>query len=301
MNATNRSNRWCNPWLRQATVLAAVCAALLWCMPAAKAADQPCPYNAAARSFVGSPLEQASCLMRPVREWNHVDEPPVWLPRPIVELIGKPVNLPVSKFRAYLAALGLTDSQVGGPLSDPLVATATRVTARYFVIHDTSTCVGTFWPKDLDTVSSSFNRRIFDADLGRANTFVSRVGVVRGNGFGVRRTGTKFTNALHPDTNGLFLHVELYQPRMKRRPCEEKGGAEYAPVPGFTDQQYSQLALLYIAASMRKGEWLIPAFHAVIDLGIANGHDDPQNFSLDSWNNWLLRHLAGMHQVNAAK
>jgi len=51
-------------------------------------------------------------------------------------------------------------------------------------------------------------------------------------------------------------------------------------VPGFTDAQYAQAALLYAAASARRGDWLIPAFHAALDEGIAGAHDDPQHFDI---------------------
>ena len=51
-------------------------------------------------------------------------------------------------------------------------------------------------------------------------------------------------------------------------------------MPGFTLQQYDKLALLYAMASARAGSWLIPAYHAAWDEGIADGHDDPQNFDL---------------------
>ena len=53
-----------------------------------------------------------------------------------------------------------------------------------------------------------------------------------------------------------------------------------APTPGFSDKQYERLALLYICASVRRGSWLIPAFHAAVDAGIKDAHDDPQNFEL---------------------
>ena len=52
---------------------------------------------------------------------------------------------------------------------------------------------------------------------------------------------------------------------------------------------FRSLALLYIAASVRKGSWLIPAFHAVLDTGYPNGHDDPQDFSLATWSDAVAR------------
>lgn len=52
-----------------------------------------------------------------------------------------------------------------------------------------------------------------------------------------------------------------------------------------------RLALTYIAASVRRGEWLVPAFHAVVDEGLANGHDDPQNFDVADWSQHLCGYL----------
>jgi hypothetical protein len=80
---------------------------------------------------------------------------------------------------------------------------------------------------------------------------------------------------------GLFLHVEFIQPR--------RGGHGHgrndtvAPNPGLTAAQYDRLALVYTLASVRAGQWLIPAFHAVLDADIRGGHDDPQNFDLESF------------------
>jgi len=56
-----------------------------------------------------------------------------------------------------------------------------------------------------------------------------------------------------------------------------------APTPGFTAAQLDRLALTYVAASVRRGQWMIPAFHAAIDVGLPNAHDDPQNFDLKLW------------------
>jgi hypothetical protein len=55
------------------------------------------------------------------------------------------------------------------------------------------------------------------------------------------------------------------------------------PDAGLNSAQYDRLALIYTLASIRAGQWLIPAFHAVIDGDIRGGHDDPQNFDLDSF------------------
>jgi hypothetical protein len=84
------------------------------------------------------------------------------------------------------------------------------------------------------------------------------------------------------DAKGLQIHIELVQPR-KTSPNFPQGNDAISPEPGFTDKQYERLALLYICASMRRGTWLIPAYHSAIDAGIKDAHDDPQNFDLDKF------------------
>jgi hypothetical protein len=81
------------------------------------------------------------------------------------------------------------------------------------------------------------------------------------------------------DLKGLFLHVELIQPR-RSQPGRGRRNDALAPTPGFSDVQYDRLALVYTIASVRAGRWLIPAFHIAIDSGIRGGHDDPQNFEV---------------------
>src|SRR5262249_30714024 len=55
-----------------------------------------------------------------------------------------------------------------------------------------------------------------------------------------------------------------------------------SPDPGFTSAQYAKLALQYIIASVRRGNWMVPAFHCVLDLHVGT-HDDPQHFDLAAW------------------
>ncbi len=63
---------------------------------------------------------------------------------------------------------------------------------------------------------------------------------------------------------GRFVHIELVQPR-RHSPGSKSLGDTLAPKPGFSKAQYRQLAALYVYASARAGEWLIPAFHATVD------------------------------------
>jgi hypothetical protein len=81
---------------------------------------------------------------------------------------------------------------------------------------------------------------------------------------------------------GLFVHTEMVQPRRRDAQAGLKNDA-IAPQPGFPDAQLDRLALLYVAASFEHGTWMIPAFHATVDAGIPNAHDDPQNFDLQRW------------------
>jgi hypothetical protein len=48
--------------------------------------------------------------------------------------------------------------------------------------------------------------------------------------------------------------------------------------------------LLYVVASIRRGRWLIPAFHAVLDGYFAQGHDDPQKFDMRAFSRAVKRH-----------
>lgn len=80
----------------------------------------------------------------------------------------------------------------------------------------------------------------------------------------------------------MQIHIELIQPR-RRDPNGPPKNDLIAPVPGFTDKQYERLALLYVCASVRRGTWMIPAYHSAIDAGIKGAHDDPQNFLLEKF------------------
>jgi len=76
----------------------------------------------------------------------------------------------------------------------------------------------------------------------------------------------------------LLLEVHI-QPR-RRDPAGGPKNDAIAPTPGFSEPQYTRLALLYVVASVRAGTWLIPAMHAALDEGLNDAHDDPQNFDL---------------------
>ncbi len=121
-----------------------------------------------------------------------------------------------------------------------------------------------------------------------AHVFVNRLGEsVTINDFSqtvVKGWGTKLArNVLKAAAKGLQLHIELIQPRRRDSNNPNPENDLIAPLPGFTEKQYEKLALLYIASSVRRGSWLIPAYHSAIDAGIKDAHDDPQNFELQKF------------------
>jgi hypothetical protein len=260
------------------------------------AQDAPCRRVVSpSLAFAGTPREQAKCLLRPILQGGHPGAPLKKLPPPLEKTIGERVLIEKAALRRYLAAHTIQERDLGGSLDEPLspatLPDGSGTVARYFVIHDVST------PNYLD---KSFPANINDAtwewnDLAKhwANTkvahiFVNRLGdSVTAVGFAsplpAKRFGTKFArDNLQERAKGLQIHVELVQPR-RSDPAGKTGNDAIAPLPGFTEVQMDRLALLYVAASVRRGEWLVPAFHAAVDAGIPDAHDDPQNFDLEMW------------------
>ncbi|MGB8509067.1 MAG: hypothetical protein WCD76_11840, partial [Pyrinomonadaceae bacterium] len=232
-----------------------------WSQPARAQEARPC-------SFSGPPLEQAKCLLRPVAKSGIVGAARPTLPDPLERLIGQRTTITKTSLKAFLTAHGINESEIGGALSGPVSQTNAHVPARYFIIHDTSDPVpvgATFPPTGMDTPAWSGN------NLGRflpprkanpvAHVFINRLGQsATGHDFSVPFRSTQF-ELRSVSRRGLFLGVESIQPRH----LDAHGSDAVSPDPGFTDAQLDRLALVYVAASVRRGEWLIPGFHAVID------------------------------------
>lgn len=248
----------------------------------------PCSFDPQSLSFAGTPVEQAACLIRPVLQQGHLGPPRNPLPTALAGRVAGVVPVPP---RAALVAL-INDAGLGPRLAADVIGEVSHARdggdgappARYFVIHDTSGPRFGSFPADLDVNVRINNLERFNCADGSeiAHAFVNRQGAVLvGHDFGVPWRATKFERALGFGTSlkGLFLHVELIQPRSRSR----HGHDVRAPTPGFSDPQYQRLALLYTIASVRAGSWLIPAFHAVIDGDVRGGHDDPQNFEVDAF------------------
>jgi hypothetical protein len=270
----------------------------------AHARNRACDWDQATFSFVGTPLEQALCLLRTVSIGAEVDDAPARLPESLAASIGRPVAIDRSSFREWLRNQGIDESAIGGALDAPLSSTEAEAEAeadpsrraRYFVIHDTSNIVcerGDF-PANADAPDAPWNRPEAWRDHPQAHLFITRDGASyapQGRTFATPWRAVKFEMRLGVPSRGLFLHIENVQLRRPQvaddaPPQKTDGGCvndRIAQSPGFTQPQLRRLAIVYAAASVRAGEWMIPAYHAVLDAGFPGGHDDPQNFDLRAW------------------
>ena len=246
----------------------------------------PCGFDVATLAFAGDALAQARCLLRPVSKGGLLDQQPADLPPSLAALIGQPVGDLEPRLRRHLLLDHVDETAVGGSLDAPLSRARdddpAAPLARYFVLHDTSVpWLGDApaFPADDDPALNDLKR--FAGPDAVAHVFVDRLGqTLTGHDFGVPWRATQLENRrVGLAARGLFLHVELAQPR-RRDPSGNARNDLIAPTPGFTDAQYAQMALLYAAASARRGDWMIPAFHAAIDEGIVGAHDDPQHFEM---------------------
>ena len=246
----------------------------------------PCGFDVETLQFDGDALTQARCLLRPVAAGGSVSPQPAVLPDSLAALIGQPVGDLKPQLRRYLAQQRLGDASVGGSLDAPLSHARdddpAAPVARYFVLHDTSVPwlgdAPAFPPDDAPALNDLAR---FAGPDAVAHMFVNRDGqTLLGHDFRTPWRATQLeVRRIGVAARGLFLHTEFAQPR-RRDPAGPARNDRVAPTPGFTDAQYAQMALLYAAASARRGDWLIPAFHAALDEGIAGAHDDPQHFEI---------------------
>lgn len=199
--------------------------------------------------------------------------------------VGQTCAITRDQMRAYLDRVHVNDWEVGGNLDMPVSSTANGVFAKYMVIHDTSfPRYGSEFPSNINDDSWEWNK---------LNRWVANVTHVYVNRAGDSKTMTPFHEGMtatklerfvmgNGASKGLYLHIELIQPRKARSGFGRHNDVD-SPTPGFTEAQYTRLAQLYTVASVRKGEWIIPAFHACVDQGIKYAHDDPQGFELDKF------------------
>ena len=263
------------------------------------AQNTPCKFDGKTLQFAGSPVEQARCLLRPNAIGGVLGPELKKLPHPLEKLIGQPVVLHKDKLRKYLKKRDISEDALGGPLDLPLSSAQLPgneyTQALYFVIHDTSSPylkdepfpeyfnADKSWKgNDLQIWIKQPVAHIFVNRLGESLTTTPFNEAVR------KGWGTKFArDLLRAGAKGLQLHIELVQPRRRAPDSNNPENDLIAPVPGFTKRQYEKLALLYVCASVRRGSWLVPAYHSAIDAGIKDAHDDPQNFDLREFANAL--------------
>jgi hypothetical protein len=237
----------------------------------------------------GTPIEEAKSLLRPSLPHGHyVPQPKSQsdfgrplenLPEFLNKHLGTAVEITLLQFRKYLNSAGISETELGGPLDSDLPK------ARYLVIHDTSYKMSNLiqsFPSSINTIAYVHNQIRVLKTKKHAHVFISRVGgSSTGHDFSEPFSATKYTNVGNSEPSkelkAKFCHVEMIQPRVG-----EHGSDWKAPEPGFPFEQLDRLALVYIAASFRHGEWLVPAYHHNVDMGF-DAHDDPQNFDLEEW------------------
>jgi hypothetical protein len=256
------------------------------------AAATSCGFDKEALTFAGTAIEQARCLLRHVRQGGELDPPLAALPAPLEELIDRPVTIPVAALRRYLVERGIAEVEIGGGVGERLSRARNddpqAPMARYFVIHDTSIpslCEAAAFPPEMDSPEWRWNRLEEYANFPEAHLFITRDGrsvEAQGRTLATPWRATKLERPREDlRAKGLFLHIENVLPRR----CEPDldAPAEWrcrrwdpleawwvcrndriGPDPGFSLAQMDRLALVYVAASVRRGTWLIPAFHAAV-------------------------------------
>jgi hypothetical protein len=258
-----------------------------------------CAFDPETLSYAGTPVEQAMCLMRGMDATRNLGPPLQSLPPGLASRIGQTTGLPSREtLSSFLSKDDLeTDfaAYLWQPLSRAYDNDPDAPMARYFVIHDTSgpNYGHRAFPANIDTDRDYENLADYACSdgWGRAHVFINRTGqMLLAHDYSIAWRETKFEQAAEfgGALQGLFVHNELVQPR-KSAPGHGRRNDAQTPDPAFTAAQYDRLALLYTIASVRKGKWLIPAFHAAIDADIPNGHDDPLNFDIDSFASSLDR------------
>lgn len=264
----------------------AVLAGLSLTSPAAAEEIGECRFDRDRLTFAGTPLEQATCLLRKVELL--AERKPQRLPGVIEQLLrgeGTPSAVmkqaAIDAFPEPYRTYALTHADA------PVSQTEEGLPLLYYVIHDTSTPFYGHdpFPRRLndDPQVNSFTPYM-DGTFARepvAHIFLNRQGQIwAGHEFAEPWRATKLeSRVVGPRARGRFVHIETVQPR-RFLPGATSRGQTQGPKPGFTRAQYRQLAALYVYVSARAGRWLIPAQHNTVDSTIPQAHDDPQNFEL---------------------
>jgi hypothetical protein len=272
-----------------------------------------CTFDPATLSFQGEPAEQARCLMRGMDQSRNLAPPLESLPHALADRVGTETGLPSREaLSTFLSRLDLEwdfAAYLWLPISRANDNDPNAPMARYFVIHDTSgpNYGHRSFPDEIDggsRINSLTHFKCSDG-WGKAHVVINRAGgMLLNHELGIPWRETKFEQAANFSgaLKGLFLHVELIQPRRAAAGHSRYNDAQ-SPNPAFTAAQYDRLALLYVIASVRAKHWLIPAYHAALDADIRNGHDDPLNFDPESFANSLeavVKNLQPPDEMQAA-
>jgi len=270
------------PMRRLIPLLLALC-----CLTPAHAEEVgECRFDRASLSFAGTPVEQAQCLLRKVGLLG--EKRPQRLPPILRDLLsGQGAPTQEQQSSAIAAFPEPYRTYANEHRGDPISKTADGLPAAYFVIHDTNEPFygNEPFPKDLD---HDWKLNSFTAYMDKtygpapvAHIFLTRYGQIwAGHDFSEPWRATKLeSRVIGKAARGRFVHIETVQPR-RYLPGYSDRSHTYGPKPAFSRAQYRMLAALYVYASARAGHWLTPAFHATVDAGIPDAHDDPQNFNL---------------------
>jgi hypothetical protein len=147
------------------------------------AQDESCGFDNNTLSFAGTSIQQAKCLLRKVKMQGHLEEQT--LPVLLEKIIDQKVQISKPELRAYLQAKQINENEIGGSLDSPISKgqdnNKDAPTARYFVIHDTSTpnlCQVNTFPNninDSDWIYNNHQRDLY-AKSKDAHLYIMRDG-----------------------------------------------------------------------------------------------------------------------------
>jgi hypothetical protein len=248
-----------------------------------------CRFSRTSLSFEGTPVEQAGCLLRKVKQGGAKSPQP--LPDALVAVLErKDGPTAAERDRAIAAFPEPYRSHSQEWASAPASRTEAGLPVAYFAIHDTSMpfLAERKFPRNLDSDPEINDFRPYFRKEPVAHVFLNRAGQIWGaHDLSRPWRATKLESyEIGREARGRMVHIEVVQPR-RYAPGSTSRADTLGPRPGFSDAQYRMLAALYVYASARAGHWLIPGFHANIDAGIPHAHDDPQNFDLEKFGDAL--------------
>lgn len=139
------------------------------------------------------------------------------------------------------------------------ITKAPKVTASWFVVHDTD-------GGDVPTKTPTSGDKGAHLFLGKGKIFLNK-------DFSTQGTAVRFEWSMyHPEFRGHMIHCEVVNKSKDEGPYPKD---VYAP------SDYYYVAMAYVNASYRKGEWLTVTCHLETDRGIDGAHHDPRGFDFE--------------------